>query len=377
MGTFPGGVMYDPVTGRPVVKQPIQVLAYPTGVPVVPDDGPVTTGIHGGYGRFTVTDHDALTLVAGEVTQDLVSLEKLLASQSGTSGSLTVITASTTIPAGTTEGQLAGYRNSSTSAVTVSGTSLASGEWGVWAWLGGAWTLLNSGASTGGTTDPGDPPPVTPTFPYSDTFTAGDGTPVVGRTTPTGSGIWVTGGPSSYYTNYYFLQPNQTTVQTYVDPVIIGGRATTPAGTRTDGSGGGAVLDVGTPNVKIECDFNVPDVSMHQVRLVVGAGPASASSGMGVSVSYETGSTWGGFQMAASDGTGAYSNRGGRNTSQGTGALTGNLSLEYAAGVATAKFNDTTVGTVSIAGITGTRVGFGIRGGSGATWVDNVAVTSL
>ena len=76
MGTFPSGHMLDPYTGRPLAAQVVKVLAYPTDLPVTPDDGPVVTGARGGYGRFTVADEDAVTLVASDGTAvDLVSVE--------------------------------------------------------------------------------------------------------------------------------------------------------------------------------------------------------------------------------------------------------------------------------------------------------------
>lgn len=79
MGTFSGGVMYDPTTGRPVIKQPIKVLSYPAEAPIVPDDGAIATGIHGSYGTFTVTGADVIALHAGGISQVVVSIEQQLA----------------------------------------------------------------------------------------------------------------------------------------------------------------------------------------------------------------------------------------------------------------------------------------------------------
>lgn len=87
-----------------------------------------------------------------------------LESDSGTSGTgaFTIVSTNTTIPAGTQQGQLAAYRNSAVSSVTVSGTTLASGEWGVWAWLGSSWSLLNIGSATGGIGIPTGPDTTNP-----------------------------------------------------------------------------------------------------------------------------------------------------------------------------------------------------------------------
>ena len=76
MGTFSGGYMLDPTTGRPVVGAPVAVTDFTTGAPVVPERGSLATGASGGYGRFTVADVDAVTLRAGGVEQIVVSIER-------------------------------------------------------------------------------------------------------------------------------------------------------------------------------------------------------------------------------------------------------------------------------------------------------------
>lgn len=84
MGTFSGGTALDP-TGRPIAGRVLRVLAFGTSEVLTPDTGPVVTNALGYYGRFSVADQDAVTLRAGGVEIDLVSIERQLASYSGTS----------------------------------------------------------------------------------------------------------------------------------------------------------------------------------------------------------------------------------------------------------------------------------------------------
>ncbi|MCT1459851.1 hypothetical protein M3G03_09945 [Aestuariimicrobium sp. p3-SID1156] len=78
----------------------------------------------------------------------------------GGSGSdaLIRITGNTTPAAGTTAGQLAGYRNTSASAITVAGFSVAAGAGIILEWTGSAWAKAADLAAlaTGGTTPPAD-----------------------------------------------------------------------------------------------------------------------------------------------------------------------------------------------------------------------------
>ena len=78
MGTFSGGYMLDPATGRPVVDRNVAVTSWPDEVPLTPDEGALATGPHGGYGIFTVDGHDAVQLRAGGVEQVPVSIEHQL-----------------------------------------------------------------------------------------------------------------------------------------------------------------------------------------------------------------------------------------------------------------------------------------------------------
>ena len=86
MGTFSGGFMVDPATGRPVAGATVRVTEYGTDAPVTPTTGPVATGVHGGYQSFHVEGVDAVTLRAGDVEQVLVSIEKQLAPATGGGG---------------------------------------------------------------------------------------------------------------------------------------------------------------------------------------------------------------------------------------------------------------------------------------------------
>ena len=78
MGTFSGGYMLDPATGRPAAARKIAVESWPSEVPVVPDDGAVATGPLGGYPIFNVAGHDVLQLRAADIEQVIVSIEKQL-----------------------------------------------------------------------------------------------------------------------------------------------------------------------------------------------------------------------------------------------------------------------------------------------------------
>ncbi len=128
------------------------------------------------------------------------------ASLGGGGGSLTYVTSTTTPDAGTTPGQLRGYRNTSGGAVLIAGLSVPAGDYIILEWDGSAWAkIAGTGTAPGpDTTRPSSPGAVTAT-PTSDGYTlawgaATDDVAVTGYEVQLDGGSWVDSGADLAHT---------------------------------------------------------------------------------------------------------------------------------------------------------------------------------